>query len=155
MTAEGRRDRPPATDDEGDAVSAERDREEQRRRRERDRGSTMDAVLHDMGGDIGPASVRPPAGEREERKPGEPGFRVEGPVDEERHGEIVDEEAGPSGPDPPPREEIIAPERAGHVGADLEWSESDADDPDAGSGRTDADDGGYLPGEATGRPYRG
>ena len=41
----------------------------------------------------------------------------------------------------------------GHVSADLEWEASDADDPDAGSGRTDADDGGYLPGEGTGRPY--
>lgn len=43
---------------------------------------------------------------------------------------------------------------AGHVGADLEWVASDEDDPDSGSGRTDADDGGYLPGEGTGRPYR-
>jgi hypothetical protein len=41
----------------------------------------------------------------------------------------------------------------GHVSADLEWVSSDEDDPDAGSGRTDADDGGYLPGEGTGRPY--
>lgn len=42
----------------------------------------------------------------------------------------------------------------GHVSADLEWVMSDEDDPDAGSGRTDADDGGYLPGEGTGRPFR-
>ncbi len=27
-------------------------------------------------------------------------------------------------------------------------------EPDSGSGRTEADDGGYLPGAATGRPYR-
>jgi hypothetical protein len=39
------------------------------------------------------------------------------------------------------------------VSADVEWVASDEDDPDAGSGRTDADDGGYLPGEGTGRPY--
>jgi hypothetical protein len=43
---------------------------------------------------------------------------------------------------------------AGHIGVDLEWVASDEDDPDGGSGRTDADDGGYLPGEGTGRPYR-
>jgi len=42
----------------------------------------------------------------------------------------------------------------GHVSGDVEWVDSDADDPDGGSGRTDADDGGYLPGEGTGRPYR-
>lgn len=43
---------------------------------------------------------------------------------------------------------------AGHITGDLEWVESDEDDPDGGSGRTDADDGGYLPGEGTGRPFR-
>ena len=36
----------------------------------------------------------------------------------------------------------------------LDWVPDDEDDPDGGSGRTEADDGGYLPGEATGRPYR-
>lgn len=66
-----------------------------------------------------------------------------GPVDEEHHGEIVED--GPEAVAPPPAE-------AGHVSGDLEWVPSDEDDPDAGSGRTDADDGGYLPGEGTGRP---
>lgn len=133
-------------------MSAERDREERERRKERRRRrerGTDPPVPHDS--DIAPASTRAPTGEREAASDS----RVAGPGDEERHGEIVDEEAGPSEPGPAPWEEIIAPERAGHVSADLEWCESDADDPDAGSGRTDADDGGYLPGEATGRPYRG
>lgn len=51
-----------------------------------------------------------------------------------------------------PRPPRTLPLRTGHVRADLDWADSDADDPDGGSGRTDADDGGYLPGEGTGRP---
>jgi hypothetical protein len=47
------------------------------------------------------------------------------------------------------------PAGGGHVSAEVDWVPSDEDDPDSGSGRTGADDGGYLPGEATGRPQRG
>ena len=53
------------------------------------------------------------------------------------------ERSRPADPEPGP----------GHVSADLERVASDEDDPDAGSGRTDADDGAYLAGEGTGRPY--
>ncbi|MEV4102430.1 hypothetical protein AB0J42_19440 [Nonomuraea sp. NPDC049649] len=75
---------------------------------------------------------------------GDPGFRVEGPVDEERHGEVDDDgrvlgEHVPAG---------------GHLSGDTDWVDSDiAEDPDAGSGRSEAGNGGYLPGEGTGRPY--
>ncbi|MGI5267660.1 hypothetical protein ACQEUU_00760 [Nonomuraea sp. CA-218870] len=74
---------------------------------------------------------------------GDPGFRVRGPVDEARHGEVEDdgEDLG---------ERVPA---GGHLNGDADWVDSDvAEDPDAGSGRTEADDGGYLPGEGTGRP---
>ncbi|MFG1945826.1 hypothetical protein [Nonomuraea sp. NPDC048826] len=64
-------------------------------------------------------------------------------ADEDRRGEVEDDgrilgERVPAG---------------GHLSGDTDWVDSDDDDPDAGSGRTDADDGGYLPGEGTGRPY--
>jgi hypothetical protein len=61
---------------------------------------------------------------------------------------IVDEEGGE------PEEPASALRGGEHVSADVTWVPSDEeDDPDGGSGRTDADDGGYLPGEGTGRPY--
>jgi hypothetical protein len=86
----------------------------------------------------------PPGARGDQGHGGDPGFRVRGPVDEAREGEVEDDgenlaERVPAG---------------GHLSGDTEWVDSDlAEDPDAGSGRTDADDGGYLPGEGTGRPY--
>ena len=88
-----------------------------------------------------------------------PGYRVRGPAEGEEPGVIDEEEASPgtAAPggdvaDPAP----AIPPTSDHVTADLDWVPDDEDDPDAGSGRTDTDDGGYLPGEATGRrPYRG
>ncbi|NBE93276.1 hypothetical protein FE391_10375 [Nonomuraea sp. KC401] len=192
---------------------ASKDDEERDKRRERDRGTTSDADLHNMGGDVGPASIRgsnvspgskprddaePESGyaepmgyvtgrddewsatagsdekavaartdeiddhvatygpsphpmppqEREQRgEPGDPGFRVQGPVDEDEHGLIVDEddEPGASGE---------AMRGGEHINANADWVPSDEeDDPDGGSGRTGSGDGGYLPGEGTGRPY--
>lgn len=177
--------------------------------REEDKGTTFDPDLHNMGGDIGKASIRgsnakPGGNPRDEAAPkggysepagfmagrddeygvtagsdeksvaartdeieghietnagpsphpmkpdalgpqghgGDPAFRVQGPVDEERHGEVEDD--GPKA--------VTRPVEDGHVGGDLTWT--DFDDPDGGSGRTDSGDGGYLPGEGTGRPYR-
>ncbi|MEV5412790.1 hypothetical protein AB0K60_28640 [Thermopolyspora sp. NPDC052614] len=80
---------------------------------------------------------------------GRPGFRVRGPVDERLEG-LIDDSPEYDDIGPGARE----PQGGGHVTGDMEWANSDADDPDAGSGRTDADDGGYLPGEGTGRPFR-
>ncbi|GII80881.1 hypothetical protein Sru01_58630 [Sphaerisporangium rufum] len=177
------------------------DRDRERRRRE---GTTFDAGLHDMGGDIGPASTRgsnahPGGDPRDDAAPkggwsSEMGY-VTGRDDEwpesagsdekavgartdeiEGHVEtagpsprpVPDEVAGPRdnpdagrrarGPvqggvpeDDGPLPERAPPPSAGHVGAGVEWVPSDEDDPDGGSGRTDQGDGGYLPGEATGR----
>ena len=68
---------------------------------------------------------------------GDPSFRVRGPApgEEDRHGE-VDEAApqSPDGPDDPAAGDL--PRGGGHVTAGLDWSASDEDDPDAGSGRT-------------------
>ncbi|MQA97179.1 MAG: hypothetical protein GEV11_22005 [Streptosporangiales bacterium] len=193
-------------------------------RAERGRDGDDGCPLHDMGGDIGPASIRgsnrspggtprddaepeggyaepmgyvtgrddewpPTAGSDEKavgartdeiedhveasphpmpeaREPrsegGDPAFRVQGPVEEDLRG--APDEARPPVPDPPAGEEDVPvadvqagaenPPGGGHVGADVEWVPSDEDDPDAGSGRTDSGDGGYLRGEATGRPGR-
>ena len=82
---------------------------------------------------------------------------MRGPVDEDRRGEIEEDEPEPAADVSDP--EVTAPAagvpRGGdHVGADLAWVPSDEGDPDSGSGRTGADDGGYLRGRATGRPYR-
>ncbi|WP_084963560.1 hypothetical protein [Thermoactinospora rubra] len=203
-------------------MTSEQDRSDQEReeRRERDRGTTFDAGLHNMGGDVGPASIRgsnlgpgqragddaepksgyarpmgnvtgrddevpatagsdekavaartdeidhadaagpsphpTPPQDREARREtqgegGDPGFRVRGPVDEDRHGEIVEEGTAVTGASRPGT--AGATGAGEHVSADVDWVPSDEDDPDAGSGRTDADDGGYLPGEGMGRPY--
>ncbi|MET7459208.1 hypothetical protein [Nonomuraea sp. NPDC005501] len=179
--------------------------------REEDKGTTFDGDLHNMGGDIGPASIRgsnpgpggkprddaepksgyaepmgyvtgrddewgvtagsgeksvaartdeiedhletagpsphpmPPGAVEQQGHDGHPEFRVEGPVDEATHGVVED--------DVVKRPATARQPEQGHVTGDLDWSASDADDPDGGSGRTDADDGGYLPGEGTGRPY--
>lgn len=82
----------------------------------------------------------------EERRPEEDVTAADGGADE--IGEEWDS-------DEPGLDRHAAPVRdaGGHVSADVEWVASDEDDPDGGSGRTDADDGGYLPGEGTGRPY--
>ncbi|MEV0624956.1 hypothetical protein [Nonomuraea wenchangensis] len=105
-----------------------REREQRDRRREQDRGTTFDAELHNMGGD--------------------PGFRVTGPVDEAEHGMVIDDEG-----EPPSEPEPGLP-GGEHISAGVDWVASDEeDDPDGGSGRTADDDGGYLPGEGTGRPY--
>jgi hypothetical protein len=101
--------------------------EEERRReaeREKFKGTTFDPRLHNMGGDVGPASIR--------GSNAEPG----------------------GGPDDGPRPDRTAAPAGGHVGAGLDWVSGDEDDPDGGSGRTGEDDGGYLPGEGTGRPFR-
>lgn len=93
-------------------------------------------------------------------EPGHPDFRVRGPVDEAEHGQIDDEDPSPDDPDGrsgvtaglgraggpgglsesaesagpgQPREPGA---EGGHVTAGLDWTETDADDPDAGSGRT-------------------
>ncbi|MEU4571285.1 hypothetical protein ACBI99_24875 [Nonomuraea sp. ATR24] len=181
------------------------DKKDRDKRREQDKGTTFDADLHNMGGDIGPASIRgsnanpgkpgddaepssgyaepmgyvtgrddewpvtagsdekavasrtdeveghvetlgpsphpmPPDAVEPQGEGGDPGFRVQGPADEAEHG-MIDE-----GEDETP----AAEPDGGHVGAAVDWVPSDEDDPDAGSGRTDADDGGYLPGEGTG-----
>lgn len=179
--------------------------------REEDEGTKFDSDLHNMGGDIGPGSIRganraprgkpddtaepasgyaepmgyvtgrddewgvtagsgeksvaartdevpdhletagpsphpmPPDAIEEQGHGGRPGFRVQGPVDETEHGVVEDET--PRGAMP------YRVGEGGHVSGDLEWAEPGEDDPDVGSGRTDADDGGYLPGEGTGRPY--
>ncbi|MGI5291874.1 hypothetical protein ACQEVF_52380 [Nonomuraea polychroma] len=189
-------------------------REDRDKRREQDKGTTFDAELHNMGGDVGPASVRgsnpgPGSKPRDDAEPrsgyaepmgyvtgrddewpvtagsdekavaartdevddhvatygpsphpmpaqdleqrgagGDPGFRVQGPVDETEQGMVVDDDGGD------PEEPASALRGGEHISADVEWMPSDEeDDPDGGSGRTDADDGGYLPGEGTGRPY--
>ncbi|WP_188189850.1 hypothetical protein [Nonomuraea sp. SYSU D8015] len=189
-------------------------REDRDKRREQDKGTTFDPDLHNMGGDVGPASIRgsnvpprarpgddaepksgyaepmgyvagrddewpvtagsdekavaartdeiddhvatygpsphpmPPETLEQQGEGGDPGFRVRGPVDEAEHGMVIDEGGGE------PEEPAGALRDGEHISADVEWVPSDEeDDPDGGSGRTDADDGGYLPGEGTGRPY--
>ncbi|MBG0833145.1 hypothetical protein HS041_36180 [Planomonospora sp. ID67723] len=180
---------------------------EDKREKEREslKGTTFDPELHNMGGDIGPASIRgsnaKPGGRpdddaepksgwsrsmgyvagRDDEQPGTAGSdekAVGARTDEiEGHTETV---AGPS-PRPMPGDEgepldnpdagrrakgpveggpgddgplpgRTASPAGGQVGADLDWVASDEEDPDAGSGRTAEDDGGYLPGEGTGRP---
>jgi hypothetical protein len=183
----------------------ERDRAAEREKaRESFKGTTFDPELHNMGGDIGPASIRGsnvspgdrPGGDAEPKSGwSRPMGYVTGRDDEwpetagsdekavgARTDEIEDhiETAGPSprpmpddlagprdnpdaarrakgpvdsGPDDDgPRPRRTAPPTGGHVGADLDWASSDEDDPDGGSGRTEEGDGGYLPGEGTGRP---
>ncbi|GIH79886.1 hypothetical protein [Planobispora longispora] len=191
----------------GTAPRTEEDREREKAREEY-KGTTFDPELHNMGGDVGPASIRgsnaKPGGrpyDDAEPKSGwsEPMGYVTGRDDESpatagsdekavgaRTDEIeghIETIAGPSphpmppgtdgprgtpqdaarrakgpvedGPDDDgPRPGRTAPPREGHVGADLDWVDSDEDDPDGGSGRTSEGDGGYLPGEATGRPGR-
>jgi len=88
---------------------------------------------------------------------GRPGFRVRGPAAGEEPGVIDEEEPRPDAETTDPAVALPTagtPRGGGHVSADVGWAGSDEDDPDSGSGRTDADDGGYLPGEGTGRPYR-
>ncbi|WP_214411525.1 hypothetical protein [Sphaerisporangium fuscum] len=169
------------------------------------KGTTFDPELHNMGGDVGPVSIRgsnaKPGGRPDDDAEPKSGWAtpmgfVTGrddewpetagsdekavgartdeiphtetagpsprPVPEEMAGPLDNPDAGrrargpvETGPEDdaplPPRE---VPADMGHVTADLDWEPSDEDDPDGGSGRTDADDGGYLPGEATGYPYR-
>lgn len=183
----------------------ERDREAEREKaREMYKGTTFDPELHDMGGDIGPASIRgsnrsPGARPDDEAEPrsgwststgyvagrddewpatagsdekavgartDEVDDRVETagvspravPEDIEGPRDNPDADARARGPvedgsdDDGPRPGRTAPPTGGHVSADLDWVSSDEDDPDGGSGRTEEDDGGYLPGEGTGRP---
>jgi hypothetical protein len=83
---------------------------------------------------------------------------VRGPVDEATHGEIDDADPSPDDPDirsgvtaglgggtgtPSESAESTGPGQpaqpgaeGGHVTADLDWTDTDEDDPDAGSGRT-------------------
>ena len=89
-----------------------------------------------------------PGGEPVE--PGHPDFRVRGPVDDAEQGQIDDEDPSPDDPDGrsgvtagltgsgEPGEPASSASSAGggHVTADGEWTDSDTDDPDAGSGRT-------------------
>lgn len=105
--------------------------------------------IEDHVATYGPSPHPMPEDQREQRgEPGDPGFRVQGPVDESEHGLIVDDEGEP------PSEPEGALRGGEHISADVDWVASDEeDDPDGGSGRTGADDGGYLPGEGTGRPY--
>ncbi|GAA3131337.1 hypothetical protein GCM10010466_22380 [Planomonospora alba] len=173
--------------------------------REQYKGTTFDPELHDMGGDIGPGSIRgsnakPGGNPRDEAAPksgwsrpmgfmagrddeqpaaaGSDAKSVAARADERDHIETV---AGPSpspmpegfegpfddpadasrrargpvetGPeDDAPRDTRPQAPSGGHVGADLDWVAGDTDDPDGGSGRTAEGDGGYLPGEGTGRP---
>ncbi|MEW9552162.1 hypothetical protein [Nonomuraea sp. NPDC050783] len=198
-----------------DQERSDEEREERDKRREQDKGTTFDAELHNMGGDIGPASIRgsnpsPGSKPRDDAEPksgystpmgfvagrddewsatagsgeksvaartdeieghvatygpsphpmppdqlepqgegGDPGFRVQGPVDEAEHGMIIDDDGG----EPPSEPEPGLP-GGEHINASGDWVGSDEeDDPDGGSGRTDSSDGGYLPGEGTGRPY--
>ncbi|GGL03007.1 hypothetical protein [Planomonospora parontospora] len=184
--------------------------EEERRReaeREKFKGTTFDPELHNMGGDVGPASIRgsnaKPGGDPDDDaapKSGwsEPMGYMAGPDDEQPGTAGSDAKAvgartddldhvetvpGPSpspmpegadgpydrpedaarrargpvedGPDDDgPRPDRTAAPGGGHVGAGLGWVSGDEDDPDGGSGRTGEDDGGYLPGEGTGRPLR-
>ncbi|GGK45501.1 hypothetical protein Ppa06_01280 [Planomonospora parontospora subsp. parontospora] len=184
--------------------------EEERRReaeREKFKGTTFDPELHDMGGDVGPASIRgsnaKPGGDpNDDAAPrsgwSEPMGYMAGPDDEQPGTAGSDAKAvgartddldhvetvpGPSpspmpegtdgpydrpedaarrargpvedGPDDDgPRPDRTAAAGGGHVGAGLDWVSGDEDDPDGGSGRTGEDDGGYLPGEGTGRPFR-
>lgn len=116
----------------------------------------------EVEGDLDTAGPSPepvpghPGGEPVE--PGHPGFRMRGPVDEAEHGEIDDEDPSPDDPDrrsgvtaglgratgtPSEAAESTGPgepgepaAEGGHVTADLDWTATDADDPDAGSGRT-------------------
>ncbi len=186
----------------------EDDREEDR---EEDREQSAPTGLHDMGGNIGPASIRgsgvTPGGQRagqaepasgfsepmgytagrdddwpvtagsdekavasrtdevagnadtfgpspqatpdhvggEPAEPGHPGFRVRGPVDEAEHGQIDDPDPAPDDPDArsgvtaglgTEGEDSSEDTEGGHVTAGLDWSDTDEDDPDAGSGRT-------------------
>jgi hypothetical protein len=83
----------------------------------------------------------------------DPGRRVRGPLDPQRAGEI-EEDPGTDEPAGSGESALAADAQGGHVTAGLGWVPDDEDDPEGGSGRTGADDGGYLPGEATGRPYR-
>ncbi|MED7930786.1 hypothetical protein SMD20_41630 [Nonomuraea sp. LP-02] len=199
--------------DEKRTAETRAEREQRDKRREQDRGTTFDAELHNMGGDVGPASIRgsnpsPGSKPRDDAEPtsgyatpmgyttgrddewpvtagsdekavaartdeieghvatygpsphpmppdrlepqgegGDPGFRVTGPVDEAEHGMVIDDEG-----EPPSEQEPGLP-GGEHIGAGVDWVASDEDDPDGGSGRTADDDGGYLPGEGTGRPY--
>jgi hypothetical protein len=77
--------------------------------------------------------------------PAQPEFRAQGPAPGEEAG-VIDDEPGPDeadlAADPPPE----IPAASAHVTADDDWVPDDEDDPDAGSGRIDADDGGgYVP----------
>lgn len=115
----------------------------------------------------------PPHAREPHTEGGDPGFRVRGPAGERRRGGVDETEppppvgvgaaaptdtegteAGPVEPFDAGSEDVAGQTGGGHVGADVDWVPSDEDDPDAGSGRTEDDDGGYLPGEGTGRPYR-
>ncbi|GAA2846025.1 hypothetical protein GCM10010517_02600 [Streptosporangium fragile] len=187
--------------------AAEREKEAEREKaREMYKGTTFDPELHNMGGDIGPASIRG-SGVSPGGRPGddaEPkggwststgyvaGRDDEWPAtagsDEKAVGARTDEvddrveaagvspRAVPEGLEGPrdnpdaarrargpvedtpdddnggPEPRRVVPPAGGHVGADLDWIPSDEDDPDGGSGRTEEGDGGYLPGEGTGRP---
>ncbi|GAA3447157.1 hypothetical protein [Planomonospora venezuelensis] len=183
------------------------DEREKERAREREslKGTTFDPGLHDMGGDIGPASIRGsnahPGGRpgddaeprsgwsrstgyvagRDDERPGTAGSdekavgartdEIEGrtetaagpsphPMPADETGPVDAPDAGrrakgpvEGGPDDDgPRPSRTAGPDGGHVGAGMDWVASDEDDPDAGSGRTAEGDGGYLPGEGTGRP---
>lgn len=101
----------------------------------------------------------PPGAKEPQSEGSDPRFRVRGPVDEDLHGVVAEPEPSRSREISETTEigaETAADEHAGgeHIGPYVEWVPSDEDDPDAGSGRTDAAADGYLPGEGTGRPYR-
>ncbi|GIH93706.1 hypothetical protein ACFFMN_21435 [Planobispora siamensis] len=176
---------------------------EKEKEREQLKGTTFDPELHNMGGDVGPASIRgsnaKPGGDpdddaapksgwsepmgnmtgRDDERPEIAGSdeksvgartdEIEGhtPASSEPHRMPFDPDESEGGPDyarrargpvetgpddDGPLPDRTIPDTGGHVGADMDWKDSDVDDPDGGSGRTDEGDGGYLPGEGTGRP---
>lgn len=102
---------------------------------------------------FGPSPQRVPE-TADQGRDGDPGFRVRGPLEPGRAGE-VEEDPGADEPATDGESALAADGQGEHVTGGLDWVPDDGDDPDGGSGRTDAGDGGYLPGEATGRPYRG
>ncbi|MFI7444903.1 hypothetical protein [Nonomuraea indica] len=85
----------------------------------------------------------PPGAIEQQGHGGRPGFLEEGSVEEATHGEIED--------DVVKQPTTASQPDAGHVTGELDSSPSEVD-PVGGSGRTNTGDGGYLPGEGTGRP---
>jgi hypothetical protein len=79
------------------------------------------------------AMPRPPGGRR--GKPGRPGFRVRGPVNEAEAGQVDDQDPAPDDPDADSGVTAGLRGDGGHVTVTDSWSDTDEGDPDIGSGR--------------------